>query len=426
MPRQARPLPATEALITALRHRLLPAVLTPMSADGRVDLAELERYATRLLGDGRGGAACGAAPQRASEMRTRPAGRGAPSDGVVRDAGAGAGGPRSSDAAALGGSGADGGGGLSPAARDQSDVDGGEHGEPDAEGASRGEGDACGLGDADILGGVAVWAHTGRGLRLARPDRLRVLDTFRQATALPIVAGVGVPAEGTGTSADETVRMAVDAAEHGADAVMVYPPSALRGSVHRDAEVLRLHERVAEAVDRPVIGFYLHGEAGGYEYPPSLLAELSALPAVAGVKLATLDRAMACQDAIGEIRRHDRLAITGEDRMFGPSLMWGADTALAGIAAARLDLTASVLRSWNDGAHAAFQRDSAALDRFAAVTFRSPIEGYVQRMFWAAVHEGLLSEHAAHDPFGPPLPPHERHAVSACLDVLPARSRAAD
>ncbi|ASO20966.1 dihydrodipicolinate synthase/N-acetylneuraminate lyase [Actinoalloteichus hoggarensis] len=398
-PFDGTPGPAAEALIDALRYRLLPAVLTPMHADGRVDLGELERYATGLLAADRVDPLGGPPGMGASGLPTGPA----------------------ADVACV----ADAAGSMIDDPRR-----GPGFGEtPDTPTPSMSGSPAAGrLGDAGngALGGVAVWAHTGRGLRLARADRLRVLQTFRQVTTLPIVAGAGTPDDGTGTAEDETVRMAVDAAEHGADAVMVYPPAALRGSARRDAEVLRLHERIAAAVDLPLLGFYLHGEAGGYEYPTSLLGELSTLPSVAGVKLATLDRAMACQDAIIEIRRHGRLAVTGEDRMFGPSLMWGADAALAGIAAARADLTASVLRSWHTGAHAAFHRDSAALDRFAAVTFFAPIEGYVQRMFWAAVHEGLLAEHAAHDPYGPALPPGDRQAVSDCLDTLTARPRAAD
>ncbi len=43
------------------------------------------------------------------------------------------------------------------------------------------------------VGGIAVWAHTGRGLYLSATDRTRVLETWRQATTAPIVAGVGVP-----------------------------------------------------------------------------------------------------------------------------------------------------------------------------------------------------------------------------------------
>jgi 4-hydroxy-tetrahydrodipicolinate synthase len=270
------------------------------------------------------------------------------------------------------------------------------------------------------IGGVAVWAHTGRGLHLSETDRHRVLSVWRETVEGPVVAGVGVPRSvRTKTLAEaSTVAMAVQAAGLGADAVMVYPPAQLAELPDGQERAVRLHERVAAESGLPVLGFFLHGEAGGYPYPPELIRGLLALDSAAGVKLATLDRAMACQDAIRAAQESGKLVVTGEDRMFGPSLMWGADSALVGIAAARVGLTTAVLDAWTAGDLAAFVRASARLDRFAEVTFLAPIEGYVQRMLWAAVWEGLLPEEAAHDPYGPRLHESERRAVVSCLEAL--------
>jgi len=43
--------------------------------------------------------------------------------------------------------------------------------------------------------GVAVWAHTGRGLRLAQTERAIVLECWRQAVGAPrlVIAAAGVP-----------------------------------------------------------------------------------------------------------------------------------------------------------------------------------------------------------------------------------------
>lgn len=275
---------------------------------------------------------------------------------------------------------------------------------------------------AGPVGGVAVWAHTGRGLYLGEADRASVLRAWRAATTAPVVAGVGVPRGERPGSPDEAVeaavRMAVAAAGLGADAVMAYPLGSLAGLPDGHERAIAMHERIAAESGLPVLGFYLHGEAGGYAYPPELIRGLLALPACLGVKLATLDRAMACQDAIRAAEPSGRLVVTGEDRMFGPSLMWGADTALVGIAAAQVELTTQVLTTWRACDTAAFVRASARLDRFAEATFTAPIEGYVQRMMWAAVWEGLIPESAAHDPYGPSLPASERDRVVRCLEEL--------
>lgn len=275
---------------------------------------------------------------------------------------------------------------------------------------------------AESIGGVAVWAHTGRGLYLSSADRSKVLETWRQATDVPIIAGVGVPrsvsADSLREAADATVAMALQAAAGGADAVMVYPLAALGGLPDGHAQAVALHERVAAESGLPLVGFYLHGEAGGYPYPPELIRDLLALPSMLGVKTATLDRAIGCQDAIWAGRGTGKLLITGEDRMYGPSFMWGADTALVGIAAAQVSLSAEVVRAWRSGDHSGFLTASDRLDRFAAATFYAPIEGYVQRMLWAAVWEGLLPEEASYDPYGPSLLRSERDLVIRCLEGL--------
>jgi 4-hydroxy-tetrahydrodipicolinate synthase len=212
--------------------------------------------------------------------------------------------------------------------------------------------------------------------------------------------------------------MALQAAAGGADAVMVYPLAALGSLPDRDAQAVALHERVAAESGLPLVGFYLHGEAGGYPYPPSLIRELLSLDSMLGVKTATLDRAVECQDAIWAGRGTGKLLITGEDRMYGPSFMWGADTALVGIAAAQVALSAAVLSTWTSADHSGFLMASDRLDRFAAATFYAPIEGYVQRMLWAAVWEGLLPSEAAYDPYGPSLPAGERDLVIRTLEEL--------
>lgn len=275
---------------------------------------------------------------------------------------------------------------------------------------------------AESIGGLAVWAHTGRGLYLSPADRSKVLETWREATDVPIVAGVGVPrsssAQGLQEAADATVAMALQAAAGGADAVMVYPLAALGLLPDGHAQAVALHERVAAESGLPLVGFYLHGEAGGYPYPPALIRDLLSLDSMLGVKTATLDRAIGCQDAIWAGRGTGKLLITGEDRMYGPSFMWGADTALVGIAAAQVSLSATVLSTWTSGDHSAFLTASDRLDRFAAATFYAPIEGYVQRMLWAAVWEGLIPEEASYDPYGPSLPASERDVVIRCLEEL--------
>ena len=89
--------------------------------------------------------------------------------------------------------------------------------------------------------------------------------------------------------------MARRAADLGADALLVHPPTAFRERPDRDALILDYHSVAAEA-GLPLIAFYLYETAGGISYPPELLAELLARGEVLGMKIATLDSVMTFQD----------------------------------------------------------------------------------------------------------------------------------
>ena len=240
------------------------------------------------------------------------------------------------------------------------------------------------------VAGVAVWAHTGRGPHLTTRQRQHVLETWR--AALPdktIVAGAN------------SVEMARDAKRGGADALLAFP---------RRDNVVAYHEALAREL--PVIAFHLYEAAGGVDYDDATLHAILSLPAVIGIKVATLDSVMTFQRIAAVMRDHsDKLLITGEDRFLGYSLMLGARAALIGMGAALTDIQAELLKTKCTGDDRAFQRLAAQLDAFSQVTFIPPMEGYIRRMLWALAAEGVIPEDACDDPWGPALPTPEREAV---------------
>lgn len=251
------------------------------------------------------------------------------------------------------------------------------------------------------VAGVAVWAHTGRGLQLTPQQRERVLAVWR--AALPgrvIVAGAN------------SVDMARAAKRGGADALLAFP---------RALDTVPYH--VALGQELPVIAFYLYEGAGGVAYDNATLHGLLAEPAVIGIKVATLDSVMTFQRIAGLIREYPgKLLITGEDRFLGYSLTLGARTALVGMGAALTDIQARLVRSFTAGDFGGFVRLSGVCDRFAQATFIAPIEGYVRRMLWAAAADGVIPEDACDDPWGPPLDPAGRELVRrAVRDARAAR-----
>jgi 4-hydroxy-tetrahydrodipicolinate synthase len=217
-----------------------------------------------------------------------------------------------------------------------------------------------------------------------------VLSTWR--AALPdrvIVAGAG------------SLEMAREAKAGGADALLAFP---------RRADPVGYHAALCREL--PVIAFYLYEAAGGVPYDDPTLDAILALPAVVGIKVATLDSVVTFQRVAAVVRRHpDKLLITGEDRFLGYSLMMGARAALIGMGAALTDLQADLLRAWKSRDGATFFRLTSLCDAFGSTSFAVPVEGYVRRMLWALAAEGVIPDDACDDPWGPALDPAERDAV---------------
>jgi 4-hydroxy-tetrahydrodipicolinate synthase len=258
------------------------------------------------------------------------------------------------------------------------------------------------------IGGVAVWAHTGRGLRVSDSVRERVLKAWRRALPAGCVVIAAAGATQSGRPPADVIAsaraMAAQAADLGAGAILVHPPASIRDHPDRDALILDYHARIAEA-GLPLVLFYLYEAAGGISYRPDVLAELLARPDVLGIKVATLDSVMTFQDIVRLVRDRapEKLLITGEDRFLGYSLMCGAQAALIGMAAACTHQQAELLQAFWQGRSQRFLALSAAVDQLAQCTFKAPMEGYIQRMLWCLVHHGVIPIEAAHDPWGPPL-----------------------
>jgi len=274
------------------------------------------------------------------------------------------------------------------------------------------------------IAGVAVWVHTGRGLHLKREQRLQVLGSW--STGLDankvIIAGVGgSPARAADFSdyVASALEMARDAMDNGAHAFLVHPPRLFHHAGNIRETLLTYHREIA-STGVPQFLFYLYEAAGGVAYSDEQLRELMNLPGVAGIKLATLDSVMTYQRIADFMAREfpKHLLLTGEDRFFGYSLMCGAQAALIGMASALTALQARMMAAFYEGRTTEFLDLSRKVDRLSQATFIPPMEGYIRRMLWALVHQGVISRDAAHDPWGPELPESEFHDLGRVVQDL--------
>jgi 4-hydroxy-tetrahydrodipicolinate synthase len=289
------------------------------------------------------------------------------------------------------------------------------------------------------IAGVAVWAHTGRGLHLEPDIAPRVMAAWKKAlpSGKRLIAGAGArpkyrpgrpsvrltpPADPLGLTQfviERTVEMATEAKSLGADAILAYPPVLLKDLEDAERRIVEVHAALQQ-VGLPVIAFYLYAQAGGVAYTDRALDRILALPHVAGIKVATLDGVLTFQDVAPRVPG-GKLLLSGEDRFLGYSIMMGARAALVGLAAARVALTAGLLAAHRDGDAAGFLNRSAVCDRLGAAAFREPMEGYIRRMLWALALDGVISRESAFDPWGPPVPDWQLDELERVIRTLPER-----
>ncbi|MFA6693327.1 MAG: dihydrodipicolinate synthase family protein, partial [Bacillota bacterium] len=160
--------------------------------------------------------------------------------------------------------------------------------------------------------------------------------------------------------------------------------------------------------------------AGGITYSLDVLRELFALKNAVAIKMATLDSVMTYQDVSNLIAREfpEKILITGEDRMFGYTVMRGGKGALVGIGSAFTKMQKALIDAYYDGDFKKFVELTILVDKLAEVTFIKPMEGYIQRMLHVLVLQGLVPENAAYDPYGPGVSDIEKEAIKGVVKEL--------
>jgi len=127
--------------------------------------------------------------------------------------------------------------------------------------------------------GVLVAGTTGEAVLLDDGERATLLDAARDVVPADTLLIAGIGAEST----RHTAAQAKQAAESGADAVLVSPPAYFKGAM--TPEVLARHFRaVADESPLPVLVYQVPLRMSTLDLPTGLVAELSRHENIAGIK----------------------------------------------------------------------------------------------------------------------------------------------
>ncbi len=165
--------------------------------------------------------------------------------------------------------------------------------------------------DAGVHGFVATGTMGEAGSLDAAERRAVIMATARAADGrVPVIAGVSA-----GTAAAASAH-ATDAAQAGADAIMLLPPLGYRGD---EREIIAFYRTVAGATGLPVMA-YNNPEASGTDMAPALIARLAA----------EVEQVVAVKECSGDARR---IAALLNDAPELEVLVGGDDWALEGLCA---------------------------------------------------------------------------------------------
>jgi 4-hydroxy-tetrahydrodipicolinate synthase len=221
---------------------------------------------------------------------------------------------------------------------------------------------------------LAINVDTGEGPHLSHDEKIRVLQVVREATDLPIVAGLAGP------STDAAVRQARDFKAAGANALLVFPiPAYLSEPLNPQVPVL-YHEAIAE-VGLPMILFQLQPALAGLNFEPDTLRAMASVEGVVAIKEASFDarRFVDIARLIADLPRPIAL-LTGNDNFILESFILGATGALIGFGAVMTREQVDMIDAWNGGRIDEARELGRRVQRLADVVFAAPVGDYRVRL----------------------------------------------
>jgi len=127
--------------------------------------------------------------------------------------------------------------------------------------------------------GILTAGSTGESVYLESAEKLKLIEAARDVIPADALLIAGTGAEST----RQTIHYTQDAADAGADAVLVKPPVYYKAAM--TPEVLARHYRaVADASPVPVLIYQVPLRLATLEFPTGLVGELSRHPNIVGIK----------------------------------------------------------------------------------------------------------------------------------------------
>ena len=191
--------------------------------------------------------------------------------------------------------------------------------------------------------GLLLNGHAGENAMLSRAEQRRVIEIGRQIGRDHLIVA-GINAE----SSDAAGQLARDAADAGADAIMVFAPfSWALGAA--DRVIVDHHQRIQQATALPM--FLFQGSVNsGLAFSPSVLRSLLDLRSVVGIKEGSWETS--AYDAVRRLTKSVRpdvaVMASGDEHLF-TCFVLGSEGSLVSLAAVVPELIVALDRAVKEG-----------------------------------------------------------------------------
>jgi 4-hydroxy-tetrahydrodipicolinate synthase len=175
--------------------------------------------------------------------------------------------------------------------------------------------------------GVLCNGHAAENFLLTREERRRVTEIAHEVIGASHIIVSGVVAEAT----EEAALDARNAADAGADAVLVFPPFSWALS-QDDRMAVTHHRRIGDACGLPLM-LYQAGVTSALAYGPQVLAELVQLPNVVGIKEGSWESNAYDRNRrlVQEVAPHVAMMASGDEHLLSCFVV-GSDGSLVSLA----------------------------------------------------------------------------------------------
>jgi 4-hydroxy-tetrahydrodipicolinate synthase len=256
-----------------------------------------------------------------------------------------------------------------------------------------------------------VNVDTGEGPHLSAEERIRVVEVVAEELGDRTLIVAGLAASYTAQAA----RLATEAANAGAAALLVFPIPAYQGEPLDPEIPVRYHRAIHEASGLPLIVFQLQPALGGVNFSPEVLERLMTVEGVVAIKEASFD-AKRYVETVRAVRAAapGAVILNGNDNFLLEAYLLGAEGALLGFGTLAARQQVEMLE-----AHRARELDRASslagvLQPLCDAIFAAPVRDYRARLKHALATLRVI-DHAYVRPPLLPLSPDEAVGVERAL-----------